>query len=133
MRYVLQVCQSDCHHILVVDDDQISCRVAVAMLNHLGYQAQYVLNGEEAQNIMLCSSFDLVLLDWIMPSIDGPAAVNLIRNGAAGAHHAEVPIIAVTADVIRYPRSVCLRSGVNGYLSKPITLETLSVLLKEIL
>lgn len=117
--------------VLVVDDDDISCKVLSAMLNCHGYKSQCVSNGQDCINAMKSGQFDLILIDWIMPVIDGRETVSLIRNGTAGDHYKEIPIIAVTADLIMSPRDTCIQAGADECLYKPIDFKELIATLES--
>ena len=69
--------------------------------------------------------FDLILMDCQMPVMDGFAATRLIRNGVAGEHNRQIPIIAMTANALSGDRDRCLASGMNDYLPKPVVFDEL--------
>jgi CheY-like chemotaxis protein len=106
--------------ILIVDDDDISCKILNAMLSCHGYKSQRTSNGQECLSAMRSEQFDLLLIDWRMPVMGGAETVALIRNGAAGEHHKGIPIIAITADVIMSPSIKCIQAGANRCLYKPV-------------
>jgi CheY-like chemotaxis protein/HPt (histidine-containing phosphotransfer) domain-containing protein len=111
--------------ILVAEDNETNREVALAQLHKLGYQATAVSNGAEAVEAVLEGGFDLVLMDWQMPVMDGVEATRRIRLSK----RAHLPIIALTASAMSGDRERCLREGMNDYLSKPLELEPLADLL----
>ncbi len=117
--------------VLIVDDDDISCRVLSAMLNCHGYKSQCLSNGQDCINAMKSSQFDILLIDWLMPVMDGMETVSLIRSGTAGDHYREMPIIAITADLIMSPKEKCIQAGANTCLYKPIDFKELIATLES--
>lgn len=111
--------------ILVIDDDPISCKIATAMLERLGYMVHHFTSVCYAQQALHDYQFDLVLLDWVMPTIGGAEITTLIRNGKAGEHHRHIPIIAVSASVPCSHLSLFLAAGVTDYIEKPINMKVL--------
>jgi signal transduction histidine kinase/ActR/RegA family two-component response regulator len=104
--------------LLLVEDNAINQKVALAMLKNLGYQAKVACNGVEAMQAVSSEHFDLILMDCLMPEMDGFEATRCIRN--RGHHFAELPIIAMTANAFAEDRAACLAAGMTDYLSKPV-------------
>lgn len=125
--------QNSPQKILIVDDDPMSCKVFKIMLTSLGYDVHHVPHGNAAHKAMLAQNFDLVLLDWTMPVMNGAETLSLIRNGEAGEHHADIPLIVVTADLARCPKENCLEAGATDYLTKPTDLRKLTEMISELL
>jgi CheY-like chemotaxis protein len=111
--------------VLIADDDDVSCKILNAMLNCHGYKSQCTSNGQECLNAMKLMPFDILLIDWRMPVMGGAETVALIRSGAAGEHHKDIPIIAITADLIMSPRIKCIQAGATRCLYKPIDFKEL--------
>ncbi len=106
--------------LLVTEDNVTNQLVAVKMLEKLGYRADVAANGGEALAALRGIPYDLVFMDCQMPEMDGFEATRLIRDGAAGAGRASVPIIAMTARAMQGDRERCLGAGMNDYVSKPV-------------
>jgi signal transduction histidine kinase len=104
--------------ILLVEDNSINQKVALLMLRGLGYRADVAKNGAEALAFIASQRYDLVLMDCLMPEMDGFEATRRIRseNGYA----AQIPIIAMTANAFAHDRKACLEAGMTDYLSKPV-------------
>jgi len=113
--------------ILVVEDNPINKNVAVRLLAKLGYRSEAVDSGAEAIERVANERFDAILMDCQMPSMDGFEATRRIRALANGT----VPIIAVTAYAIRGDRERCLAAGMDDYLAKPVSSESLSQVLQR--
>ena len=104
--------------LLLVEDNSINQKVALAMLKNLGYQADVACNGVEAVKAVASERYDLVLMDCLMPEMDGFEATRSIRG--RGEYWAELPIIAMTANAFAEDRAACLAAGMTDYLSKPV-------------
>lgn len=119
--------------ILVVEDNPIN-QMVIKMITKkwLNTTVVYANNGQEALDAFKTNQFDIVLMDLQMPVMDGYEATIAIRNGDAGAHNSEIPIIAVTADVMETTKERVKEIGMNDYLSKPIKKETLYEAVKKL-
>jgi CheY-like chemotaxis protein len=117
--------------VLVVEDNAVSQRVAVRMLETRGYRADGVANGREALAALARVPYDLVLMDCQMPEMDGYAATAEIRRReqARGARH--TPIIAMTASAMAGDDQACLAAGMDAYIPKPVTLAQLDAVLAQ--
>jgi CheY-like chemotaxis protein len=115
--------------LLLVDDNAINQKVAVLTLKKLGYHADIAGNGCEALEALARQRYDLVLMDCIMPEMDGFEATRRLR--AMGGHAADVPVIAMTANAFAEDRKACLAAGMTDYLAKPVYEADLSRLLKR--
>ena len=104
--------------VLVVEDHQINCVVAKAMLTKRGIRSATAQNGREAVEMAAANDYSAILMDCQMPETDGYEATRLIRAGEALS--SRIPIIAVTAHTMRGDRERCLAAGMDDYLSKPI-------------
>ena len=112
--------------ILVVEDNPINQRIAVKMLTRLGYHVDTADNGLEATIRIARTRYDVVLMDCQMPEMDGYEATQRIR--AMETRIARTPIVAVTANAMAVDRERCLAAGMDDFLSKPLTLAGLEVM-----
>jgi two-component system sensor histidine kinase/response regulator len=117
--------------VLVAEDNPVNQEVARAMLALLGCQAEVVANGREAVEAVSGTTYDLILMDCHMPLLDGFAATAETRQREQTSGRPAVPIVALTANVVKGFRDQCLAVGMNDYLSKPFTQEQLQAVLKR--
>ena len=106
--------------VLVVDDSVINQKVASGLLEKIGCEARVAGDGRAAVDLISREPFDLVLMDCQMPDMDGFRATEEIRRTSA------VPIIAMTGDVRDEDRRKCLDAGMDGHISKPVSLGSLT-------
>ena len=109
--------------VLLVDDNDINLKVAMRILQQLGYQPELAVNGREALEAIEDKPVDLVFMDVMMPEMDGLEATRLIRKRQMGGHanfQSRIIICAMTAHAMQGDREKCLAAGMDDYLSKPI-------------
>jgi signal transduction histidine kinase/ActR/RegA family two-component response regulator len=104
--------------LLLVEDNTINQRVALAMLRKRGYSIELAENGQIALDILdRDAEFDVVLMDIQMPVLDGLETVRRIRETP---HLRHLPVIAMTAHAMAGDRQRCLAAGMTAYLAKPL-------------
>lgn len=118
--------------VLIVEDLPINQRITSKLLNKLGYETELAANGLEALKKLEGSEFDLILMDIHMPEMDGIEATRRIRSteqddsgGLIDQSSTRIPIIALTAHAFEEDRQMCLQAGMDDFLSKPISGQTL--------
>jgi CheY-like chemotaxis protein len=116
--------------ILLVEDNAVNQMVAKGMLNKLGYIVTSVVNGKEALGMLEEKEFDLILMDCLMPVLDGYETTRAWRQNEEG-KSGRLPIIAMTASVVEGEHQRCLSCGMDDYLSKPVNLEELSAKMRQ--
>ncbi len=114
--------------ILVAEDNLVNQKVAVRMLDKLGYRCDIAGNGNEVLEAVKVSPYDLILMDCQMPGMDGFEATRIIRELESKGH---LPVIAMTASTMDEDRKLCLAAGMDDYLTKPITLPELEATLEK--
>jgi CheY-like chemotaxis protein len=115
--------------ILIVEDNAANLKVAVRMVERLGYRADVAGNGSEALHVLGQVRYDAVLMDCQMPEMDGYEATREIRRGEDGGRH--LPIIAMTASAMAGDRERCLAAGMDDYISKPVKLHIVAAVLER--
>ncbi len=115
--------------VLVAEDNMINQEVIQCILESFGIDPIVVDNGQEALEALEKQTFDLVLMDLLMPVMDGHVATTRIR--ASDTAYKDVPIVALTANVIKEEIDACLAEGMNGHIGKPIDMYTLEVQLNK--
>ena len=104
-------------HVLLVEDNPINQMVAQKMLEKIGIESTLAADGQEALNMLEQGKFDAVLMDCQMPVMDGFEAARRIREQSL---LSELPVIAMTANVMEGDREKCLEAGMNDYIGKPV-------------
>lgn len=108
--------------ILLVDDNKLNIKVAKRLLNSLGYDnIVECYNGEECLEKVKNDTFDIILMDIMMPIMDGPTALKNLQS----LPNFNTPVVAITADALATSKEHYLSLGFNDYLSKPYTKEQL--------
>ncbi|HNX86298.1 MAG TPA: response regulator [Bacteroidales bacterium] len=105
--------------ILLVEDQLINQKIVVQLLTRKGWEVTTALNGIEAVEKANLSPFDLILMDVMMPEMDGFEATRAIRN-TSGGKNAKTPIVALTANAMKGDREKCMEAGMDDYISKPL-------------
>ena len=118
--------------VLVAEDNIINQRIAVGMLTQLGHTGVVVADGEKALRCLAQLKFDLVLMDVMMPVMDGVEALTALRKleQTRGGH---MPVIMATAHVEPEDAARFRRAGADGYLAKPIEIDQLRVEMARVL
>lgn len=116
--------------VLVVDDVVPNQMIARAMLERDGHQVICAGDGKEAVQQAGKEMFDVILMDLRMPRMDGLSAAKAIRE--TGAHGAQVPIIAMTANAGESDRQACRDAGMNDFLAKPVNADALRGALRAV-
>lgn len=115
--------------ILLAEDNQVNQKVALRLLDRLGYTADVVANGLEALDAVQRIQYDVILMDVQMPEMDGLEATRLLR--AWYAEENRPYIVAMTANAMQGDREMCLEAGMDDYVSKPVRVENLAAALER--
>ena len=105
--------------ILLVEDNVVNQKVAMALVRRMGYTVEVANNGQEGLERLAAENFDAVLMDCQMPIMDGYEASRQIRKLELGTEN-HLPIIALTAHAMKGDAEKCYESGMDDYLTKPI-------------
>lgn len=113
--------ESEQKHILIVEDNLVNQKVVSLFLSKENYRYDIANNGLEALEKMKQEThFDLILMDCMMPEMDGFTATKEIRQYEQANHMTPIPIVALTASILDQDIKMCAEVGMNDYLSKPI-------------
>jgi len=107
--------------ILVAEDNLVNQKIAIKILNKLGYQPALANHGKEALEMVSNEQYDIILMDIQMPEMNGLEATRMIRTCL----EVQPVIIAMTANAMQGDRNECLQAGMDDYMSKPIELAEL--------
>ena len=113
--------------LLLIEDNKINQKLALALLARLGYETDLAENGVEAVKSATEVQYSLILMDVQMPEMDGLEATRQIR--ALATINSSVPIVALTANAMESDREACLSAGMNDFLSKPFSRDSLALCL----
>lgn len=112
--------------ILLAEDNRTNQLVAAGMLKKLGFLVDIVSNGQEALEALQKDTYDLILMDCQMPILDGYEATKAIRSSNHG-----IPIVAMTANAMEGDREKCIQSGMDDYLTKPVSIASVQKALEK--
>jgi signal transduction histidine kinase/CheY-like chemotaxis protein/HPt (histidine-containing phosphotransfer) domain-containing protein len=107
------------YRILMVEDNEINRQVISIYLRMWGFDFVMAENGKQAVDIAAKGGFDLIIMDCLMPVMDGYQATEVIRNIERAKKSYRIPIIAMTANALQGDREICINSGMDDYISKP--------------
>lgn len=115
--------------LLLVEDNKLNQTVVKFSLKRYGYDIVIANNGFEAIEQFKSGQFDFILMDIMMPEMDGLEAAKQIRLMENGN---QTPIIALTADVITATENKCMESGMNAHMTKPFEVDKLFTILESL-
>jgi signal transduction histidine kinase/DNA-binding NarL/FixJ family response regulator len=116
--------------ILLADDNLINQRVTLSLLERLGYLADVVSDGQQAYEAVSGRAYDVVFMDVQMPHVDGVSATQAIRQSSQPVH--QPYIVALTANALNSDRERYLAAGMDDYLSKPVRIEQIDHVLRQV-
>ena len=119
--------------ILLAEDNLVNQKVVMMLIQKMGYNADVAINGKIAVEKFMQNSYDLILMDIMMPEMDGIEATQIIRKIEEERKAVKkVKIIALTANAMKEDRERCLASGIDDYISKPFKPADLQRIIDEI-
>ncbi|MGR3302663.1 MAG: response regulator, partial [Candidatus Scalindua sp.] len=119
--------------ILLAEDNMVNRKIALRLIEKLGYHADAVTNGKEALQYLEKKDYDIVLMDCQMPEMDGYEAARIIRDENSSVRNHRIPIIAMTANAMDGDRQKCLNAGMDDYITKPINRQEFTNVIKRYL
>lgn len=117
--------------ILVAEDNPVNRKLLARMLDRIGYSAHLAVDGQEAVMQNRQSVFDVILMDVSMPILNGLDATRAIREEEARLGRAPTRIIALTAGISEEERKACAEAGMDDFLGKPFTFDSLRAMLEK--
>lgn len=117
-------------NVLVVDDNAMNRKVIRSLLLRTGLSVKTAESGQECLNILKVHHFDIVLMDIMMPEMDGVETLHELRK-LPDCGSGDLPVVALTANAIAGAKESYLKEGFDGYLSKPVNVEALEKMLLE--
>jgi PAS domain S-box-containing protein len=115
--------------ILLAEDDTVNQKVTLRLLEKMGYRADAVSNGLEVLEVLEQQPYDVILMDVHMPELDGLEATRCIRE--RWSLRRQPQIVAMTANAMQGDRELCLETGMDDYVSKPVRIERLAGVLSK--
>lgn len=116
--------------VLVVDDNMINREITQEIISFYDIESDGATSGQEALDMLQKGNYDLVFMDHMMPGMDGIETFNAIRHLSEKKYH-DLPIIVLTANATENAKQMFLQLGFNGFLTKPIDIKQLSVMLEK--
>ncbi len=113
--------------VLLAEDNPVNQLVARRMLALLGCEVELAENGQAVLELLECGEFDLILMDCMMPRMDGYEATAEVRRRQTASQR--TPIVAMTANAMEGDRERCLAAGMDDYISKPVSRDALAAAL----
>lgn len=113
--------------ILLAEDNLVNQKVATKIFEKLGYNIDIASNGIEVLSAIQMTDYDIIFMDVHMPELDGLEATRAIRSNGASTY--QPLIIAMTANAMQGDREICLAAGMDDYISKPVRIDELQILL----
>ena len=117
--------------ILLVEDDPVNRLMTKLLLSRSGYHIDVASNGSEAIHALEKNDYTMVLMDCMMPVLNGYDATRIIRDPASTVRNHAIPVIALTANAMQEDRDLCLAAGMDDYLVKPIEVAKLFEMLEK--
>ena len=117
--------------LLLADDDPVNQTLIQTVLRRRGYQVDVAGDGCAVLQLLARQDYALVLMDCMMPEMNGYEAAAAIRDPASAVRNHAIPIIALTANAMREDRDKCLAAGMDDYLKKPVKISELAAMLEK--
>ncbi len=117
--------------ILLTDDDPVAQLLVSRLLKSFGYLVDVASDGKEALQALEKNDYALVLMDCMMPDMNGYKVTSVIRNPASAVRRHDIPVIALTGNAMKQDRDHCLAFGMDDHLPKPLMLPDLLAMLEK--
>jgi signal transduction histidine kinase/ActR/RegA family two-component response regulator len=117
--------------ILLVEDDPDARKIVPKLLKYYGYQVDVAADGKKALQALEENEYALVLMDCMMPEMDGYEAIAVIRDQASVVRSHDIPVIALTGNAMKHDRDKCIAVGMDDHLTKPLLLSDMLAMLEK--
>ncbi|WP_126454350.1 response regulator [Sulfuriflexus mobilis] len=121
------------NRILVAEDNPVNQKVVIGMLSKLGYNADIAHNGAEVLEAMARNDYAIIFMDCLMPVMDGYEATRSIRASESEHKSEHIYIVALTANAMSGDQEKCLAAGMDDYIPKPLSINTIKQVLEKYL
>ena len=111
--------------ILLTDDDTSALEIVTRLLKNYGYRVDVACCGREALQALETNDYALVLMDCMMPEMNGYEVTAVIRDPASAVRRHDIPVIALTGNAMKQDRDLCIAAGMDDHLPKPLVLKNL--------
>ncbi|MFA7061719.1 MAG: response regulator, partial [Pedobacter sp.] len=122
-----RISTADGIRILLTEDDPTAQKIIPRLLKSYGYLVDVAANGTEALQALYKNDYALILMDCMMPEMNGYEVTAVIRDPASAVRWHDIPIIALTGNVMKDDQDRCIAAGMNDHLPKPLVLDNLLV------
>jgi len=130
-RHSLKESKKRAVKILVAEDNLVNQLVAQKIMEKLGYKSDIAANGAEAVDALTKTNYNIVFMDCQMPVMDGYEATREIRSGNSEILNRNVVVVAMTANALKGDREICIKAGMDDYITKPVTPAAISQILDK--
>ncbi len=110
---------------LLAEDNIFNQMIIITKIKQIGHKIDLAKNGKEAVEMFNLKTYDIILMDLMMPIMDGFKATSIIRNSEKNKDK-KTPIIAVTANALDNEKEKCLKIGMDNFMNKPFSIEELN-------
>jgi len=119
--------------VLLAEDTEMNRMLVRILLTRMGFEVDEAEDGQQAVDALARKRYDLVLMDCMMPVMDGYEATRILRVREAETGQERVPVIALTASAIAGDRERCRQAGMDDYLSKPFQVDDFTAIVQRYL
>ncbi|MBN1983725.1 MAG: response regulator [Chitinivibrionales bacterium] len=128
-KHIIDEVMPDRFHVLVVEDNVVNQKIVAKLLQRMHISSDIADNGNAAIEAFQKNKYDLILMDCLMPGIDGFETTRQIRSREPAGSH--IPIIALTADAFTSNKEKCFETGMDDFISKPFNVEQFIAIIKK--
>ncbi len=120
-----------CMQVLLVEDNPVNRTLTRRLLEKLGCQVMTANDGEAAPSLYQTHQYDVIMMDCVMPRVDGFEATRRLRQWERDNHKPRIPVVALTASAMEEDEEKCRAAGMDSFVAKPVNLEMLRAVLDQ--